>query len=478
MRIAALAARLALAVSCTMAGGAAAQTGPTSPPAQDTLERVVIVMRHGVRSAMSSPEELGRYSRRAWPRFAVPPGYLTANGATLVTMLGGWYREHYRQMGLLGARDCAVYYWANHTQRTEATATALAQGLTPGCSATIHQSAAAPDPLFEAPQTPLAPLDPQRMLAAMSARVDGNLAAWDARQGPDRDRFEALLLQCRRIPCSSVERTKVQRRLGDTPTAMRIGASGKPDLTSPSLQVAGIAESLVMAYADGLAFPGWRGIDAATIGRALVVHGAGIDLRTRTPEVGRQTSSYLAMRLLATLQRGAGAIALADPIGDAEKIVVLSGHDGTVTMLAGLLGLNWKLRDYAAGEAAPGGGLVLELWRRGADGQQTVRVRYVAQTLDQMRYRIPLLANASPDAVTIPIAGCAEPCPLSSFTTYVLERVATAGGDVSRGAADAGDRRQRSARTFRRAGRLNQKLQTLNVPSRPSARPDSVITSR
>ena len=421
MRIATLAAGLALAVSTMMAGGAVAQTTP--PPPQDKLERVVIVMRHGVRSAMSSPEELGRYSRRAWPKFAVPPGHLTANGATLVTMLGGWYRAQYRQLGLLGANDCAVYYWANHTQRTEATATALAAGLTPGCAATIHQSAAAPDPLFEAPQTPLAPLDPQRMLAAISARVDGDLAAWDARQGPDRDRFEALLLQCRRIPCSSVERTRVQRRLGDTPVAMRIDASGKPDLTSPSLQVAGIAESLVMAYADGLAFPGWRGIDAATIDKALVVHGAGIDLRTRTPEVGRQTSSYIAMRLLATLQRGAGATALADPIGDAEKIVVLNGHDGTVTMLAGLLGLNWKLRDYAAGEAAPGGGLVFEVWRLAATGQQVVRARYVAQGLDQMRHQVPLSEHAPPDSVALTIPDCGETCPLPAFTTHVLQRV-------------------------------------------------------
>ncbi|MET0373518.1 MAG: histidine-type phosphatase, partial [Rhizorhabdus sp.] len=377
MRLTSHVASLALVASIALAGGAAAQT-PPSPPPQDKLERVVIVMRHGVRSAMSSPEDLGRYSLRAWPRFAVPPGHLTANGATLVTMLGGWYREHYRDAGLLGEHDCAVYYWANHTQRTEATATALAAGLTPECPATIHQSAAAPDPLFDAPQTPLAPLDPQRMLAAMSARVDGDLAGWDARQRPDRDRFEALLLQCRRILCSSAERAKVQRRLGDTPVTMLIDASGKPDLTSPSLQVAGIAESLVMAYADGLAFPGWRGIDAATIGKALVVHGAGIDLRTRTPEVGRQNSSYLAMRLLATLQRGADATTLAEPIGDADKIVVLSGHDGTVTMLAGLLGLDWKLRDYGAGEAAPGGGLVFEVWRLGNTGQQVVRIRYVA----------------------------------------------------------------------------------------------------
>jgi 4-phytase/acid phosphatase len=81
MRIVLIATGFALAVSITMVG---AQTTPRS---RDRLERLVIVMRHGVRSAMSSPEELGQHGRRAWPRFAVPPGHLTTNSATPVTML-------------------------------------------------------------------------------------------------------------------------------------------------------------------------------------------------------------------------------------------------------------------------------------------------------------------------------------------------------------------------------------------------------
>jgi len=49
-------------------------------PAADRLERVVILTRHGVRGAMSTHEELGRYTRLAWPAFAAPPGILTAGG--------------------------------------------------------------------------------------------------------------------------------------------------------------------------------------------------------------------------------------------------------------------------------------------------------------------------------------------------------------------------------------------------------------
>jgi 4-phytase/acid phosphatase len=408
---------LALFTALTAVPAAAAPT--------ERLERVVIVMRHGVRSAMSSPEELGRYSAKPWPRFAVPAGYLTERGGRAVTLLGAWYRVHYQQAGLLADGDCTVFYWANHTQRTEATAQALAQGLTPGCTTIVHQTPAAPDPLFDAPLTRLTTLDPARRLAAISGRIGGDLAGWDRRLQPNTDRFEALLLQCRVVPCTAQERRRPARRLSDTPVEMTLDGSGGVTLTSPALQVAGIAESLMMAYGDGLDFPGWRGVDAATIEAALTVHGAGIDLRTRTPEVGRQASSYLARRVLATLQQGSGDKLASDPIGGDAKIVVLSGHDGTVTMLAGLLGLEWQVPGYAAGQAAPGGGLIFERWRR-ATGEAVVRVRYVAQNLDQLRNLTPLKDDVAPGVAQIFVPGCSAAdmaCPLPRFADHVLDAV-------------------------------------------------------
>lgn len=398
-----------------------------APPSPDRLERVVILTRHGVRGPMSSPEELGRYTKLAWPSFSAPPGILTARGARLMTMMGGWYRARYQAAGLLGPSDCSIYLWANHTQRTEATAKALADGLAPGCNLALNQSPQAPDPLFDAPLTPLAPPDPARLLAAISARVRGNLAAWDARQRPDLERLEALLLQCARVPCRAEERARVARRLDETPIALRLDDKGALQLSAPALAVGGVAESLVMAYADGRDFAGWRGIDASTIGAALPIYGTALDLTTRTPEVGRQSSAYLAMRLLATLQRGRREPVLADPVGQDEKIVLLAGHDGTITMLAGLLGLNWHLPGYAAGEASPGGALIFELWRHGAQGEPFVRILYAAQTLDQMRNMVPLSADRPPEIAAVAVPGCSDArsgCPLRAFTAHVLARVA------------------------------------------------------
>jgi 4-phytase/acid phosphatase len=131
------------------------------------------------------------------------------------------------------------------------------------------------------------------------------------------------------------------------------------------------------------------------------------------------------------LQRGAHEPVLADPIGNDEKVVLLAGHDGTITMLAGLLGLNWHLPGFAAGEASPGGALIFELWRHGAKGEPFVRVLYAAQTLDQMRSMAPLGLDRPPAIAAVPVPGCADTgsgCPLRTFTAHVLERVARTPG--------------------------------------------------
>ncbi|WP_017168858.1 histidine-type phosphatase, partial [Xanthomonas phaseoli] len=140
--------------------------------APDTLEKVVILKRHGVRAAMSSPEQLGRYSLHPWPRFAVPAGHLTANGAQLERLFGDYYRARYTALGLLTGDGCGqAYYWANRTQRTIASAEALASTLTPGCANPVHSVAAGrSDVLFDGTAALRQPDARARMQAAIAGR--------------------------------------------------------------------------------------------------------------------------------------------------------------------------------------------------------------------------------------------------------------------------------------------------------------------
>jgi 4-phytase/acid phosphatase len=118
--------------------------------------------------------------------------------------------------------------------------------------------------------------------------------------------------------------------------------------------------------------------------------------------------------VLATLQQGSdnasGSATRAAPIGGAARLVVLSGHDGTLTLLAGMLDLHWQLPGYQPDQTVPGGALVFERWRR-ADGQRVIRLRYTAQSLAQLRERRTLTLQAPPPSAPVFIPGCSSATP-------------------------------------------------------------------
>ncbi|MBB4130460.1 4-phytase/acid phosphatase [Xanthomonas arboricola] len=393
----------------------------------------MVLKRHGVRAAMSSPEQLGRYSLRTWPRFDVPAGHLTANGARLEALFGSYYRARYAPLGLFDGDGCdKVYYWANRTQRTIASAQALASTLTPGCTNTVHHVAdGASDPLFDGAPALRQPAAVDLMRAAIAGRVGGDVAAWNAAQHDAIDTLQQLLLQCAQRPCPA-QAGAGKQRLDAVPARMGDAHDGIAGVEGPASAASGISESLLMGWADGQDFAalGWQGLDEASLLRAFAPHQAEFALRLRAPTVARMASSPLAARLLATLQQGSDTnrsananAAHATPIGGGARLVVLSGHDGTLTLLAGMLDLHWQLPGYQPDQTVPGGALVFERWRR-ADGQRVIRLRYTAQTLAQLRERRTLTLQAPPPSSPVFIPGCSNAtpeydCPLPTLATVI-----------------------------------------------------------
>ena len=390
---------------------AAAHAAVAAP--QDTLEKVLILKRHGVRSAMSSPEQLGRYSTHPWPRFGVPAGYLTENGARLEQLFGAYYNALYAAQGLFAGDACAsAYYWANRTQRTIASAQALASTLTPGCANKVHSVAdGASDPLFDGAAALRTPAAAALMRAAIAGRIGGDADAWNAAQRDAIDTLQQLLLQCAQRPCPT-DAGAGKQRLDAVAAQMGDTDDGIPGIEGPAAAASGISESLLMGWADGQDFValGWQGLDEASLLRAFAPHQAEFALRLRAPTVARMASSPLAARVLATLQQGSDSAAHAAPIGGDARLVVLSGHDGTLTLLAGMLDLHWQLPGYQPDQTVPGGALVFERWRR-ADGQRVIRLRYTAQSLAQLREQRALTLQAPPPSAPIFIPGCSSATP-------------------------------------------------------------------
>ena len=75
-------------------------------PSGLTLERVVVVQRHGVRPPTSSNAELAHFAAQPWPSWPVPTGELTPHGAEVVRLMGLSLGRTYRAAGLLPERGC------------------------------------------------------------------------------------------------------------------------------------------------------------------------------------------------------------------------------------------------------------------------------------------------------------------------------------------------------------------------------------
>lgn len=379
-------------------------TSAVAAPTGDRLEKVVILSRHGVRAAMSTPERLGEASARPWPRFDVPPGHLTARGGQMITLMGDYYRQLYTAEGLLKAGDCGAYYWANVTQRTIATAGAYAKGITPGCANTVNTvGEGRDDPMFEPVKAGVVSPDKALAKAAVAGRAGGDLTAWSASHCQEVEQLDAFLMQCAKGPCPPAAG---KRRALDAKPGF-VEGEDLVSLSGPEAFASGVTESLLMAWADGGDFAGlgWKGVDEDALTRTFFLHQAEFDLRLRTPYVAQALAGIITGRIVDTLDGGAA------PIGPQDaKLVVIAGHDGTLAVVGGLLRLEWALPGYQPNQIQPGGALVFERWLR-ADGVRVIRARFTGQSLGQLRAATPPTLAAPPLSAPVFIPGCSTATP-------------------------------------------------------------------
>ncbi|HMA52538.1 MAG TPA: histidine-type phosphatase [Magnetospirillaceae bacterium] len=361
----------------------------------DELERVVILSRHNVRAPNATGADLARYTGEVWPEFSAPRGQLTANGRALEGLLGSYYHRVYQS--LLPAGKCdALYVHANVLERTVETGRALAETLEPGCAVVIHTVGDGKvDPLFDAVGAGIAHPDYDLALAAVAGRVGNDPEAWARVHGGDLQALQDLI-------------GDKGQKLSAVPSSLSRGAeSNLVQVDGPFVRASTLSESLLMAYADGLS------LDRLTGGRlteqrlidAQAAHVLDLDMQLRAPYIGKVTASHLAERLAATLQGTAAGIG-----GGKSPVIAVIGHDGTLLELASLLDLHWLLPGYQPDQVPPGGALRFELWRRG-DGAEIVRLSFTAQSLTQLRERLPLTAERPPATVPVFIPGCSEATP-------------------------------------------------------------------
>jgi 4-phytase/acid phosphatase len=408
----------------------------TAQAVDDTqLKQVIIFGRHSVRSPVAPTSFLNTASAQPYPDFGVSgAGILTANGKTLETLLGGYYRLRLTQEGLLTGNDSAdanfVYFRANVIERTIDTAKALAAGMLPAASVNVnYYGPTESDPLFDPVGAGVSRLDLERALAAVKGRVGGNGESLSAAYAAELALVRATLFgyppgqsPAPPAPAGKVDVTAI-------PVEMTIGTPGTPVNPGGLLQVLYAIDPFLMEYADGLPV-GWGQLTAAGVSQTLRVYNLVLDLVDRTPYIATVTSSNIASHVVRSMVQAATGSAMTGALGTpSTKLIVMIASDTNISAFASLYHLDWILSSYPPDTYSPGGAIVFELRQSQRTGEYIIRASYIGQTLDQLRNLTTLTLAAPPASAPLFIPGCSErnatfDCHLADFvriSTQVID---------------------------------------------------------
>jgi 4-phytase/acid phosphatase len=349
---------------------AASSATPAAPAPGWRLDRVVVVMRHGIRPPTKAEPLPAGLAPAPWPAWDVNWGELSHHGEQAVALLGAFDRASYA--GVLGSSCPAIRAVADTDQRTVRTAEVYVAALLPGCTTRVeHKAAGERDPLFS-PFDGTSPLANASVVAAANAALPpGGAARLDRDLAGDWATIDHIL-DCRASACIAAK-----------PTA--ISASGGRVKLSGAVATGGnLSETLALEYADGLplAQVGWGRATRDTITRLLELHAWEFAVTARPPAIARAGAAALL---------GAVASALSAP--DAPAFSLFVGHDGNLALIGGALGLHWRGTQFAPDDPPPGGALIFERWADGA-GRYRLTVRFRSQSLDEMRDLTPLSPTA------------------------------------------------------------------------------------
>ncbi|WP_342108523.1 histidine-type phosphatase [Methylobacterium sp. SI9] len=391
---------------------------PPSQAAEPKLERVVMVSRHGVRAPSASATALEARTGRPWPPFPVESGELTPHGAEALSRMGAYLRSVYAKAELLPETGCpavnAVQVWADGAaNRTRRSGQVLADAIVPGCGLVArHGPVGALDPVFDSGR--VCPLDPAEALAAVQGRTAGGFAVTDKASEKAIAALKRVLgpAACKTVPAACL----------DGPSTLVATPTG-PKIEGPLALAATVSENLLLEYAEGLPADqvAWGQGVPETLAAVLPAHRRAADLLRRTPEIATFRAATL-LRMLADLLQGEAPRGLGvPPLGASARLVVLAGHDTTLSNLSGALGLGWSLPGQPD-PTAPDTTLAFEVWRHAETGRRTIRIRIFAQTLDQLRSVRALGPQDPPVSLPLTIGICPARdggCDLEMFTTKV-----------------------------------------------------------
>jgi 4-phytase/acid phosphatase len=367
------------------------------------LTKIVILMRHGVRSPTQSQKKLSQWSNRKWPTWTEAPGDLTKKGFVLARMMAEGIRKYYGTHGLPMKAGCAahndVYVYADNMERTIATGRAVFEGFYPGCRLAPAHMASGKDPLFHAIKMSACPVDNK----IATRKVKRKLATVLAKSHQlDVDLAKMRVVLCpksgnRKEVCGLSRRTKV--------------ISAKHGAVHGALHVASaVGEAFLMEYAEGkpLEQVAWGDVRSVHAMKAMLYpHNVYSAITRREAYIANHGGTLLvqAIDLLLGGSRQPKSNKTAPAPYRRAKVVILIGHDVNIAHVAAMMNMRWVLRGQPD-MTPPDMALAFDLYRNKGGGPGLVGVRLFYQTLASMRKASLGKGKARPLMETLTLKGC------------------------------------------------------------------------
>jgi 4-phytase/acid phosphatase len=395
-----------LAVALAPAWAAARPDSARPSAGRYRVDRVVLLIRHGIRAPLDGEAAAAPLADQPFPRWNTPPSQLTPHGAQALERLASYMRTRFVGQGLLPGGGCPqsgqLAIWTNSKSRTIASGQALAQGLAPGCAVPVeHRPEGQADPLFDAFDAQAVPFDARAAAASINAELDQGRALMVG-MGPAVATIERVL-GCRR-PCPI---STLPNRIAPSADGKGLTLSGPIDLAS------GTAQVFLLQYTQGmpLAQVGWGRASAADIAAMSPLHARLFDVFARSAYMAPRVGGLIARRIATTLTAPR-----------APAISVLVGHDNTIAAVTALLGTGFQLPGYGRNDPPIGGGLLFERLIDRRTGRASLRLSYLAQTPDQARSLAPL-PQSGPAAPRHPLAPgrCGPTCTPQGFAALIAQ---------------------------------------------------------
>ena len=417
----------ALAAAACMAGCS------SIPPANDapagyTLEKVVMLSRHGIRAPLIGyGSALAESTPYTWPEWKTEGGHLTPKGAELEKIFAHWLDGWFDASGLIKADDCPagnVLVYTNSLPRTIDSGKSFVAGAFPNCDVTVHhlEAVGTMDNTFN-PITRSATDEAfvTRARASLDASLgDGGFAALNRQLAVNYAELEKVLDYDNSLMCK--EKQQCDFAAQDNTLAFEQGK--EPKTTGALRNGTGAGDSFILQYYEGFAEQdiAWGRLqNPQSWQRIIDIKNRYNDVLFGTPVMAKEAATPLLTFIANALQDRGYQHPLAQAAQEA-KVVMLVGHDSNFGSLFPLL----RVAPYTLPgqyEHTPiSGKVAFEQWRD-RDGKGWMKIEYLYQSGEQLRNGTVLDAQTPPQRVTLHIDGCAINaqgfCPLEDFHNMV-----------------------------------------------------------